>query len=197
MSPRPQKVTDDQLFAATHAVMNRVSPHELTLAAIAKEAGVTAAVIVQRFGSKRGLLLALMEKFADASGEMLTSIARQHDSPLAALGAYADCVAGMAASPAAVVRGLAYLQVDLSDADFRQHLARHARASRAGLRRLIDAAVERGELRDDCSPARLARTVEALLSGSVLTWAIYQQGRATTWVRADLDALLAPYLLSR
>jgi AcrR family transcriptional regulator len=197
MSPRPQKVTDDQLFAATHAVINRVSPQELTLAAIAKEAGVTAAVLVQRFGSKRGLMLALMERFGDASADMVASIAREHDSPLAALRAYADCVAGMAASPAAVVRSLAYLQADLSDAEFRQHLARHARASRAGLRRLIDAGIERGELRSDCDAARLARTVEAVVSGSVLTWAIYQQGRATTWVRADLDGVLAPYLTSR
>ena len=62
MSPRPRKVTDNQLFAATHAVMSRVGPRDVTLAAIAKEAGVTAAVLVQRFGSKRALLLALWEK---------------------------------------------------------------------------------------------------------------------------------------
>ena len=49
MSPRPRKVSDDELFAATQAVMNRVGPGELTLATIAREAGVTAAVLVQRF----------------------------------------------------------------------------------------------------------------------------------------------------
>jgi len=39
MSPRPRKVSDSQLFAATHSVMSSVGPRELTLAVIAKEAG--------------------------------------------------------------------------------------------------------------------------------------------------------------
>jgi AcrR family transcriptional regulator len=197
MSPRPQKVTADELFAATYAVMNRVGPRELTLAAIAKEAGVTAAVIVQRFGSKRGLMLALTRKFSESSGELVATLAKQHRSPLAALRAYAECVAGMAASPAAFVRGLAYLQADLSDAEFRRLLAKHSKATRMGLRRLLEAAVQAGELREDVASARLARTVEALLSGSVLTWAVYQDGSATDWVRADLESLLAPYVAIR
>jgi AcrR family transcriptional regulator len=193
MSPRPRKVTDEQLFAATLAVMNRVGPNELTLAAIAKEAGVTAAVLVQRFGSKRDLLLALSRTFAEGSSQMVAAVATQHTSPLAALRAYADCVAGMAATPAAFVRHLAYLQMDLADPEFRRHLAKHARATRAELRRLLERATQVGELTAEAPTARLARTVEAVLSGSMLTWVIYQEGSATRWVRADLDAVLAPY----
>src|SRR5579859_3043027 len=102
MSPRPQKVTDNELFAATHAVMSRVGPRELTLAAIAKEAGVTAAVLVQRFGSKRAMLLALFAKHSSGAGDYFADLAKQHSSPLAALRAYADCMSGMAASPAAL-----------------------------------------------------------------------------------------------
>lgn len=197
MSPRPQKVSDEQLFAATYAVMNRVAPQALTLAAIAKEAGVTPAVIVQRFGSKRALMLTLTRRFSESSGELVAGLAAQHSSPLAALRAYGDCMAGMAASPATYVRSLAYLQADLSDAEFRRLLAKHARATRTGLRRLIDAAVASGELRHVSSPARLARTIEALINGSILTWVIYQNGTAARWVRADLDALLEPYLSGR
>jgi AcrR family transcriptional regulator len=193
MSPRPRKVTDQQLFTAALAVMNRVGPNQLTLAAIAKEAGVTAAVLVQRFGSKRDLLLALSRTFAEGSGGMVAAVATQHTSPLAALRAYADCVAGMAATPAAFVRHLAYLQTDVSDPEFRRHLAKHARATRAELRRLLERAIQAGELTAEASPARLARTIEALLSGSMLTWVIYQEGSAARWVRADLEAVLAPF----
>ncbi|MDH4063184.1 MAG: TetR/AcrR family transcriptional regulator [Acidobacteriota bacterium] len=195
MSPRPRKVTDDQLFAATHAVMNRVGPGELTLAAIAREAGVTAAVLVHRFGSKRALLLALAESFAEGSGELVAGLAKQHASPLAALGAYADCMAGLAPSPAAFARSLSYLQIDLTDPDFRTHLVRQARATRAGLARLVDAAVGAGELTPDVEPKRLARTIEAVLGGSLLSWAFYQEGRASRWVRRDLEAVLAPYVV--
>jgi AcrR family transcriptional regulator len=191
---RPRKVTDDQLFAATHAVMNRVGPGELTLAAIAEEAGVTAAVLVQRFGSKRALLLALAETFAARAGSLVEGLAARHRSPLAAVRAYADCMSGMAASPAAFARSLAYLQIDLTDPDFRKHLLRQARATRAALRRLLDRAIHSGELVRDANPARLARTIETTLSGSMITWAFYQDGSAARWVRSDLEAVLKPYL---
>jgi AcrR family transcriptional regulator len=197
MSPRPRKVTDQQLFAAAHAVMSKVGPRELTLAAIAKEAGVTAAVLVQRFGSKRSLLLALFEEVANGASEFMAALAKQHASPLAALLAYADCMAGMAASPAALARNLAYLQIDLTDPDFRRHLVKQARATRAALHRLVQAAVQAGELARNVQSARLARTIEANLNGSMLTWAFYQQGTAAQWIRADLRALLAPYLRKR
>jgi AcrR family transcriptional regulator len=197
MSPRPRKVTDQQLFAATHAVMNKVGPRELTLAAIAKEAGVTAAVLVQRFGSKRSLLLALFEQATNGTSEFMATLAKQHASPLAALLAYADCMAGTAASPAALARNLAYLQIDLTDPDFRRHLVKQAGATRAGLRRLVQAAVEAGELARNVQPSQLARTIEATLSGSMLTWVFYQQGTAAQWMRTDLNAVLAPYLRKR
>jgi AcrR family transcriptional regulator len=197
MSPRPRKVTNTQLFAAAHAAMSKVGPRELTLTAIAKEAGVTAAVLVQRFGSKRALLLALAEKYADGAGGFVDALAEQHASPLAALRAYADCMAGMAASPAALARSLAYLQIDLTDEDFRKHLLRQAQATRGGLRRLVEAASDAGELSPNAKPPQLARTIEAVLSGSLITWAFYREGSAADWIRADLEAVLAPYIVKR
>jgi AcrR family transcriptional regulator len=194
MSPRPRKVSDSQLFDATHAVMSRVGPRELTLAAIAKEAGVTAAVLVQRFGSKRALLLALAEKYSDGSGEFIIALAKRHASPLAALRAYADCMAGMAASPAALARNLAYLQIDMSDPDFRRHLVRQARATRTGLQRLVEAATKAGELTPSVRPVQLGRTIEAVLSGSLITWGFYREGTAARWMCADLEAVLEPWL---
>jgi AcrR family transcriptional regulator len=197
MSPRPRKVSDSQLFAATHAVMNKVGPGELTLAAIAKEAGVTAAVLVQRFGSKRALLLALAAKYADSAGEFLAALAKQHASPLAAIRAYADCMAGLAASPAALARSLAYLQIDMTDPDFRRHLVKQARATRAGLQRLVEAASVAGELDRTVKPAQLARTIETVLSGSLITWGFYREATAALWMRTDLEAVLTPWLIKR
>ena len=66
MSPRPRKVSDDDVLAATHRAMARLGPGELTLAQIATEAGVTAGALAQRFGSKRALLLTLAERAASS-----------------------------------------------------------------------------------------------------------------------------------
>ena len=197
MSPRPRKVTDSELFAATQRVMTRVGPRELTLASIAGEAGVTAAVLVQRFGSKRALLLALFKRHADSAGDFFAGFAKRHASPLAALRAYADCMAGMAASPAALARNLAYLQIDLTDPDFRKCLLKQARATRDGLRRLVEAASAAGELVPHVNSAQLARTIDAILSGSMITWAFYREKTAAQWMRVDLEAVLAPWLTTR
>jgi AcrR family transcriptional regulator len=194
VTPRPRKVSDEAIFTAAIRAMGRLGPADLTLAEIAAEAGLTASAVVQRFGSKRALLLTMSAQLAGSTEDFITGLGAQHRSPLAALRAYADCMAGLAVSPAALFRNLAYLQVDLTDPEFRQHLEEQARGTRAGLRSLIASAKEQGELVAGTDAARLARTVEAVLSGSMLTWGFYQKGTAARWMRDDLDAVLSPYL---
>ena len=195
MSPRPQKVTDDEIYMAATRAMSKVGPGELTLAHIAGEAGVTAGLLVQRFGSKRNLLLKLSEQFSGGTGEMFAELRRGHRSPLATLRAYSDCMADMAANPAAFARNFAYLQIDLTDPDFRQHLVKHARATRLELQKLIKEAIDSKELSPATNARQLARTVEAVVNGSMLSWAFYQEGAAEKWMRHDLDAVLKPYIL--
>lgn len=193
MSPRPRKVSDEAVFQAAIRAMTRLAPADLTLAEIAAEAGITASALVQRFGSRRGLLLLMVEQLARSTEGFITGLLDRHRSPLAALREYADCMAGMAASPAALFRNLAYLQIDLADPDFRRHLAVQARGTRAGLRTLVEAARARGELVQEVNPGRLARTLEVVVSGSMLVWGFYQEGTAAAWMRADLDAVLSPW----
>ncbi len=193
MSPRPRKVSDEAIFAAAYRVMSRLGPGELTLGAIAAEAGLTAGALVQRFGSKRRLLLLLAEGAAASTGGFIEGLRARHRSPLSALRAYAVCMADLAASPAALARNLAYLQIDLTDPEFRKHLAAQARATRAGIRALIEEAVGLGELSSSTDAAALTRTVEAVLAGSMMMWAHYRDGSAAHWMVHDLDAVLAPH----
>jgi AcrR family transcriptional regulator len=197
VSPRPRKVSDDEVFAAAYRAMTRLGPGELTLAEIAAEAGVTAGALVQRFGSKRELLLQLSAGAADGNAQFIHGLRKSHRSPIAVLRAYAECLAHLAASPAALARNLAYLQIDLTDPDFRKHLLAQARATRVALRELIDDAVGVGELSSDVDADALTRIIETTLSGSLITWAIYRDGDAAAWLRADVDAVLAPHLPRR
>lgn len=194
MTPRPRKVSDDEVFAATYRAMQRLAPGELTLGEIAAEAGVTAGALSQRFGSKRELLLQLSAGAAGAAGAMIAGIASRHASPLAGLRAYAECMAGLAPSPAALARNLAYLQIDLTDPDFRAQLLVQAKATRLGIARLLADARDAGELRAETDTRALARVVEVMLNGVLLTWAFYQDAPAEKWLRNNLDAVLAPYL---
>ena len=65
MSPRPRQASDEDILKAAFRAIARLGPAKLTLADVAAEAGVSAAALVQRFGSKRALLLAAAK---DAGG---------------------------------------------------------------------------------------------------------------------------------
>jgi AcrR family transcriptional regulator len=186
-------VSDDEVFAAAHRAMSRLAPHELTLAEVAAEAGVTAGALVQRFGSKRDLLLRLAESAAGFTPLFFAQLKKKHRSPLAAVRDYAECFAQMAPSPAALARSLAYLQIDVTDDDFRRPLLRQYRETRAELEHLLAAAVTARELRKDTDTRALARTIECIVSGALLTWAIYAEGSARKWMRDVMDAVLAPH----
>ena len=195
MSPRPRKASDEEVFAAAHRVMQRVGPAEVTLARIAAEAGVTAGALVQRFGSRRGLMLALMAEFSGSAPAFFAQIRAEHPSPLAALRAYAECHAQMAESPQTLAHHLSYLQIDLTDPDFHQHMRVQAAATRRELRGLIADAVDAGELAPGTDVDLLTRAVMAALNGSLFVWATLREGTAAESVRGDLDAVLAPYLV--
>jgi len=194
MPGRRQKVTDEDVFAAAQRVMSRRGPHELTLADIAGEAGVTPGRLVQRFGSKRALLVTLSGRFAESAGPTFAALRASRSSPLAALQAYAACMADLAPTPDALLRNLAYFQVDLADDTLRKHLVKNARATRREIEALLESAIAAGELRPDVDVRSLARTVEAVVGGSLISWATYREGKAADWIVQDFQAVLAPWL---
>jgi AcrR family transcriptional regulator len=194
MSPRRRKAEDADVFAAMGRVMRRVGPAELTLGAIAAEAGLTAGALVQRFGSKRELMLAHWRQAAASGGDPRPKRGAGTRSPLSALRATAALYARLAVSPRAALRNLAYMHSDWADPALRRHVLRHARAARARYEQLLADAVSRGELRPDTDVQTLARMIEVTLGGSFLAWTLHREGSAATRFREDLDITLRPYL---
>jgi AcrR family transcriptional regulator len=190
MSPRPRATSDAAILAGTQRVVSRLGPN-LTLADVAKEVGVSPATLVQRFGSKRGLLLAFAASGAKGLGSEFQRIREAHRSPLAAVHGVAACIAGMAATPEMLSNSLAFLQMDLFDPDFHKHALIHSRSMQSGIKALLDEAVTEGELQK-CDTTRLARGVQAMIGGSLLQWAIDREGKSATRISEDLDALLRP-----
>jgi AcrR family transcriptional regulator len=194
MSPRPRKAEDADVFAALVRVMKRRGPAELTLRAIASEAGITAGALVQRFGSRRALLLA-HARHAAATGDTGVRVpAPSSSSPLEALRAVTDVYAQLASTPRAALRNLAYLHNDLADPVLRRHLLRLSRTARTWYEQHLEQAVAAGELRPDTDVRMLARSIEVTLRGSLLNWMLYREGAAADWLRTDLDATLGPWL---
>jgi AcrR family transcriptional regulator len=193
MAARPRTVSDEDLITATLRVMARLGPVRLTLAEVAKEAGVTAATLVQRFGSKRALLLKICASAAELADACFDMVRAAHpSSPLEALLAAAAGMAEEARSPEELANSLAFLQIDITDPEFHVHTLEMSRKNVAGYRALLKAAIAAGELTPH-DTARMARAINAIAAGSLLNWAIFREGTAGRWVRRDLDTLLAPY----
>jgi AcrR family transcriptional regulator len=193
MSARPRKVSDEGVFGAVLRVMNSLAPAQVTLAEIAAEAGVTSSALVQRFGSKRELLLMVTGLAAEGTKEFFARLREGHDSPLEALYAYGECFAEMAETPETLAHHLGYLQMDLTDPDFRRHARDQARVADREIRDLLEEAVTGGELARGTDLDPLTRAVIAVLGGSLLAWAVRQKGTAANWMREDLDAVLRPH----
>jgi len=192
MCARPRQNTDLEILAAAFRAIARIGPARLTLADVAEEAGVTAASLVQRFGSKRDLLLAAAADVAGGHVYIFQGLRQKHRSPVAALVGLADCMAVMGTTADEVAHSLAFLQIDLTDPDFLGAARAQSLGMREGIRALIRDAIAAGEIRK-CDSLRLARVMHATLNGSLLDWVIHRSDDMAGGIRRDLRAVLGPY----
>ncbi len=188
---RPRTLSDEQVMNAVAIAVGRVGPHRLTLRDVAQEAGVSPAMLVQRFGSKRGLLLGFLR-----AGGALDSMRRAYTvaaSPVEGLIDAVVATSGADLSPEEFANHLAFLHLDLSDPEFRAVLAEEEAEVRQELVAYLHAAVEHGELRP-VEVRRLAAAVHAIWNGAQIAWAVERDGTLAGALTRDLWTLLGPYL---
>jgi AcrR family transcriptional regulator len=188
---RPVETSDDDLLDAAGTVLTAVGPAGFTLARAADAAGVSAATLVKRFGSKERLFLRLSQRWVASLDEELEAAARTWPTPLMRLTAAALHTYHALDRPATAHNQLAALAVDLQNdelrgwrhvgwAHVRRHLARHA-----------GDAIAAGELRGCPEPEQLARIVAGAMEGGCLAWSVHPEGSLVARLHDDLSALLS------
>ncbi len=192
MSPRPRLASDAEIVEAAKRVISREGPNGFTLAEVGQEAGIAPATLVQRFGSKRDLMLAVAGRGVAAPESCFEAARRETSSPLEALTRGLEDLASMAPTPEELSNHLAFLQIDLTDPDFHELALANALTNRKGIVDLLDEAMAAGELRE-CDTDRLSVAVDAIAGGALINWAIYREGTAREAIRDALETLLGPY----
>jgi AcrR family transcriptional regulator len=195
MSPRPRQASDEDMLKATFRTITRLGPARLTLADVAREAGVSAPAVIQRFGSKRALLLAAAADAATGSDYIFPGLRATHRSPLAALLGLAECMTLMGSTPQDVANTLTFVRHDLTDGDFHRHAAAGSQRMHEGITALVSDAIKVGELRR-CHAGRLAWALLATMNGSLLNWTVHREGTLPAWIRRDLKSVLDGYTAS-
>ncbi|MEU8516663.1 helix-turn-helix domain-containing protein [Kitasatospora sp. NPDC048722] len=197
MAGRPRGVDDAVILRAAADVMGRVGPPGLTLAAVAREVGLVPGTLVQRFGSKRGLLAALARQSANDVAELPARVRERHGSALAALTALlVESTAPMAA-PETFANHLAFLCLDLTDPELHEHALTVHLAQRRAIEALLTEAAGAGELATGTDVSALAGSVQAIAAGAGLNWALDREGTLPERLRQEIDALLLPHTAAR
>jgi AcrR family transcriptional regulator len=138
----------------------------LTLADVAREAGLAPSTLAERFGSKRALLLAAARHAA--AGVRLPE------------GDAVDALVALAAGVGdrrAFAHQLALLELDVSDPEFRAAAAGHAASVQTQLAARV-------------GDAGLARALYVAYNGALVLWALAGEGPLGPALRADLEAVL-------
>jgi AcrR family transcriptional regulator len=190
---RPRGVDDAVILRAAAEVIGRVGPAGITLAAVAREVGLVPGTLVQRFGSKRGLLLALAKHSAKDAEAQYERVRNEHDSALAALVAMAVKSMAPMDTPETFANHLAFLCMDLTDPQLHEHALAVHEAQRRAIESLLADAVSAGELQAGTDVAALAGTVQAITTGAGLTWALDRQGTLAQRLRQEIHRVLSPH----
>jgi AcrR family transcriptional regulator len=190
---RPRTRSDDDIFEAVLRAAARAGSRGVTLADIAREAGLAPSTLIERFGSKRALLLAAGRTAADG---VAAAFARGADGPACHLAGLADALVLLSygvRTRSALAHHLGALQLDVADPDFRRLARDHATALERQLALVLGRARAASELAQGTDAERLARTVRVVYNGALVSWGISGRGSLEATLREELAAVLAPW----
>lgn len=180
---RPKKITDAAVLAAVGAVLQEQGPAGLTFATAAAATGLSAAALVQRYGSKDALLQAALlymwDRLDDATA---AEDERQELTPQGAVALLLRLSSDYGSGDDAA-QGLLLLREDFRDPALRARGAAWHAVLSAALGRRLAAEPER--------QARLGRLLASQWQGAVLWWGFSRAGSLRSHLRRELRDWLA------
>ncbi len=179
--PRSKLISDDDVLAAARAVVLERGPHRFTLADVSKKAGIAPATLIQRFGTKKGLMRAFAKQAAEraAAREPISD-----EPPLKVLVRMLLRRAAPLAERKAFVNSMALLLEDVRDQHLRAEAARQAYATELTLERLLDDA-------GYAEPEKAARLVYAAWNGALIQWALRGERSLDAYLKRSLNDALS------
>jgi AcrR family transcriptional regulator len=190
--PRIKILSDEAVLAGVLRLVQRIGPERFTLAAAGAEVGLSASTLVQRFGSKRALLLA-----ADRWG--VERWVGGMDEPPTGGSALDRLIAGLVhavdagTSVEEMANSVSLLQIALADSEFHGSTRDGAIRLRAKIVERLREAAANEELRPGTDLDGLAELVEVAYHGAMISWAIHREGSLLDSLRARFAQLLQPY----
>jgi AcrR family transcriptional regulator len=183
LAGRPQQVTDDEIFDAVAATISESGPKGATMNRIAASIGMTGPALGHRFGDKRGLMLAFARRQPSAIADIFDQQRDRNDHPYEVIVGVYVALAGTMPTKQAVSNNLAMLNLDLTDPEFGEQAALHARALKTLTAELVAEAQTQADNED---ALRIATDIYTTWNGAILSWAIDGAGTLSTWIENEI-----------
>jgi AcrR family transcriptional regulator len=185
---RSTQVTDEQILAAAMECIAADGPSP-TLADVGARVGLSAPRIYQRFGTKRELLLRVLELWSERVSTSFAGDGEPLDRIVAGLSRMTDLMA----TPRNVANVTASLYIYLEDPEFREAIQVGYRGQRAAITALLNEAIARDQLKP-CDTEALSRLLVLTVRGAEHAWAVEPDGELDDWVQSYVRDCLAPWL---
>jgi AcrR family transcriptional regulator len=195
MSPTRVQNRDDQrrrILDAAHGLFAETGFDDVTVADVARRAGVARATVFNHFQNKHGLVEALANDVMDVYLAMLDAALADTETPTPALvlALFEQMAIGIEAEPRfyrGVFRQFAALQVGLDERDDDDGVSA---AATDRVVHLLERGQRRGEITDQMPAEEIAAAMSSLLSGTITRWLYSDRPRALASPMANAALLL-------
>lgn len=184
---RPRTISDEQLVQAAATAVVQRGDGSWSLADVAAAAGVSPAALVKRFGSRDGLLVAVVRTWVEG---LLPYDAASVDDPVAHVRQWVAEWVDATTAPGSAVGHLTLLLDEIVHDEARKLLLRGRRAQARYLSAALLDARQRGLLAEE-PPTGTAELWLDLLAGASVGCAVEQSGRpaarALAFIEHDIE----------
>ena len=181
--PRPRKASDAEILDHTLALMEQLGSDALTFAALAERTGLSGSTLVQRFGTKQGLIAAAVAHAWDALDRQTSELLQNEPStPEGAL----DIITRLTEQYGDIdtyADKLRVLREDLRNPEFRARGNAWVNALAAGL-----------EQRFAGAPRGFGLQLIAQWQGALILWAFAPTKPVDRYVRGHLSRFLEAFM---
>ena len=175
--PRRKTVSDASVLDGALCVMFRTSPSKFTLADVAEEVGIAPATLMQRFKSKRNLIVRAIERDNAQFSKTLIA-APQATGAEAVIGLFVQLTPDLGPQDDSLTDQLLWLREDFRDAQLNSLARERFRVLRSAITARLPIL--------PVPPAVAARLLDAQWQGALNQWGFFKEGRLVDYVRRCL-----------
>lgn len=166
------QLSSRRLLAAAAELFAERGYRQTSLADIGKHAGYSHGLVTRRFGSKHGLLVALLDHVISDWSDNALAPAVGRQTGLQGIRAFLTAFAANVNTNSTTLRALESLMFEglWAEQEFKDRLGEVQRKGQEQFRKLVQGGIENGTIRDDVDADGVAMMVSSALRGATYRW---------------------------